>query len=165
MRKLSPSEWDRLYDEYEAACAELDSASASISDSVRAGKSPSAEQHQAKERAAERLAEARRKLSLAHVDPPAPTVDPGATEPNYSGEERRFKSARPETLREIKFDEKGNAVLEWSIDTPRRRESDDTIDLIECLDPEGLSLVDDVKAEQDDYAGGFNPYDKNKKAR
>ena len=108
MRLLTPTEWDRLYDEYEAACAELEGASASIRASVRAGQPASAEQHEARQSATERLDEIRRKLTLAHVCPLKPQVE----EPKYSVPERGSASGKPTTKRDIKFDDKGNAVLE-----------------------------------------------------
>ena len=86
----------------------------------------------------------------------------------YPHGERRQAAKPPEAHRAIKFDDKGNAVLEWTIDTPRRRQEDDTIDLLECLDPDGLSLADDVDPPpngRDAGSDGFNPYDKKTKNR
>jgi hypothetical protein len=61
------------------------------------------------------------------------------------------------SLGAIGHDDLGNAVWEWRVDVPARREDDPTIDLLDCLDVEGLSLEDDDdKPESDD----FNPYNK-----
>ena len=104
-------------------------------------------------------------------------VDPAATDPcdggsiksapEYSVVERRQKAQRPEPQLAIRFDAKEYAVLEWNIDSPRRREEDDTLDLLECLDPDDLALTDEVDAtaNEDDHAGGFNPYDNSTKKR
>lgn len=60
----------------------------------------------------------------------------------------------------VRFDPRGNAQWEWRVETPRRRKEDDTIDLLECLDP-NLSLSEDDGAGEEP-SGGFNPYDKDK---
>ena len=55
----------------------------------------------------------------------------------YRGPDRR----RNQSLsREVRFDDKGNAVLHVRTDVPRRREDDGTINLIECLDADALGL-------------------------
>ena len=59
----------------------------------------------------------------------------------------------------ISHDDQGNAVWEWRVEVPRRRDDDPTIDLLECLDVDGLSLEDDDKAEEPDTKS-FNPYDR-----
>jgi hypothetical protein len=40
----------------------------------------------------------------------------------------------------VKFDAKGNPVLEVRTDVPRHREDDKTIDLLKCLDADALGL-------------------------
>lgn len=47
--------------------------------------------------------------------------------------------------RQIRFDDKGNAIMDVRVDAPRRRKEDNTIDLLECLDADslGLKLEDD----------------------
>lgn len=55
---------------------------------------------------------------------------------------------------EVEFDAKGNAVWQWRIKEPRRREDDPTIDELECLTSEHLALDD-----PDETPEGFNPYD------
>jgi hypothetical protein len=89
----------------------------------------------------------------------------GATEKARVREERRRNTKPPEAQRKIKFDDKGNAILDWSTDTPRRREEDNTIDLLECLSPDGLSLTDEPEEPSTKPdRGGFNPYDKSEKS-
>jgi hypothetical protein len=55
-------------------------------------------------------------------------------------------------------DQLGNAVWEWRVDVPRRRDDDPTIDLLECLDVDGLSIEEDE--QQPRKRGNFNPYNK-----
>ena len=43
---------------------------------------------------------------------------------------------------------------------PRRRDDDPTIDLLECLDVDGLSIEDDEKKPL--KRGNFNPYNKSR---
>ena len=47
--------------------------------------------------------------------------------------------------RQIRFDDKGNTIMDVRVDAPRRRKEDNTIDLLECLDADslGLKLEDD----------------------
>jgi hypothetical protein len=86
--------------------------------------------------------------------------------PADTKQDRRRKDARSgakkpgaKSLGAIGHDDLGNAVWEWRVDVPARREDDPTIDLLECLDVEGLTLEDDDdKPEADD----FNPYNKNR---
>ena len=61
------------------------------------------------------------------------------------------------SLGTIGHDDLGNAVWEWRVDVPARREDDPTIDLLDCLDVEGLSLEDEDDKPQSD---SFNPYNK-----
>jgi hypothetical protein len=73
----------------------------------------------------------------------------------YEGRERRRSaSTRPKPHGKIRFDAKGNPVWEPQIDTPRRRDGDNTIDLLKCLDVDGLKLADDTP--EDDP--GYDPY-------
>jgi hypothetical protein len=74
----------------------------------------------------------------------------------YPGPERRHShlGAKLKPRARITFDAKGNPVWEAAIDTPLRRESDNTIDLLKCLDVEDLSLADD--GLEDDV--GYDPY-------
>jgi hypothetical protein len=64
----------------------------------------------------------------------------------------------PKALGTIAHDDLGNAVWNWHVDVPRRRDDDPTIDLLECLDADELSLESDEGAESDE--GSFNPYNK-----
>jgi hypothetical protein len=62
---------------------------------------------------------------------------------------------KPGAVGSVEHDDLGNAVWNWRVDVPRRREDDPTIDLLECLDVEGLSLEEDEPETEDD---GFEPY-------
>ena len=60
----------------------------------------------------------------------------------YGGPDRRDPEApEPKVSRTIRFDAKGNPVLEVRADVPRRRDGDDTIDLLKCLDADALDLA------------------------
>lgn len=69
------------------------------------------------------------------------------TAPRPGGVDRRSESAKqdkkPQTSSGVRFDEKGNPVFEIRANVPRRREDDNTIDLLKCLDDESLALADD----------------------
>ncbi len=60
----------------------------------------------------------------------------------YRGPDRRDPDQVENSTveRTIKFDAKGNPVLEVRTDAPRRREDDNTIDLLKCLDADALKL-------------------------
>src|SRR5690242_4155191 len=60
----------------------------------------------------------------------------------YRGPDRRDprNTDDSQVSRQIKFDAKGNPVLEVRVDVPRRREDDNTIDLLKCLDGDALKL-------------------------
>jgi chorismate-pyruvate lyase len=65
----------------------------------------------------------------------------------YRGPDRRDKETEEKLddvlSRQIRFDAKGNPVLDVRTNVPRRREEDDTIDLLKCLDNSQLSIEDD----------------------
>lgn len=65
----------------------------------------------------------------------------------YRGPDRRGRSpedqGEPEVATEVTFDAKGNPVLSIRTDAPRRRQGDDTLDLLKCLQDSDLSLEDD----------------------
>ena len=77
--------------------------------------------------------------------------------------QNRAASLDSKDLGGIGRDELGNAVWEWRVDVPRRREEDLTIDLLECLDVEGLELDDNEDA--DDGNASFNPYDRGQRKK
>jgi hypothetical protein len=79
-------------------------------------------------------------------------------EKTYGGRERRKKKGA--VRGEVSHDAKGNPVWRMSTDVPRRRQDDDTVDLLKCLDVEDLSLADDVPRE--DASEGYDPYDRGK---
>jgi hypothetical protein len=60
----------------------------------------------------------------------------------YRGPDRRDpeQADSSKVERTVKFDAKGNPVLEVRTDVPRRRGDDDTIDLLKCLDADALNL-------------------------
>ena len=65
--------------------------------------------------------------------------------PSYRGPDRRSPSgeAEAEISKEVTYDAKGNPVLDIRSKTPRRREDDDTLDLIKALDESALSIQED----------------------
>lgn len=72
--------------------------------------------------------------------------EPEVVTPTYSGPDRRKNdSDDDQRLRKrVRFDDRGNPVWELRVDdVPRRRKDDSTVDLLKCLDPDSLSLVDD----------------------
>ena len=66
----------------------------------------------------------------------------------------------PKTLGGVSHDPLGNAVWEWRVDVPRRRDDDPTIDLLDCLDVDGMSLEDEASPDADEES--FNPYNKSR---
>jgi hypothetical protein len=54
-------------------------------------------------------------------------------------------------------DAKGNPVLEVRVTSPRRRSDDDTVDQLECLDADALSLESGESGDVHDGVG-FDPY-------
>ena len=66
----------------------------------------------------------------------------------------------PKALGGVSHDDLGNAVWEWRVDVPRRRDDDPTIDLIDCLDVDGMSLEDEKAELTEDES--FNPYNKSR---
>lgn len=79
--------------------------------------------------------------------------------PTYRGMERRGQSPVIESTGRVRFDDRDNAVWEWH-DQPRRRDDDDTVDFLKRLDPDGLSLADDVPAAAPDRADSHDPYER-----
>jgi len=91
-----------------------------------------------------------------------------ASSPVAANKDRRQPDRRagrpkldPKTLGGISHDDLGNAVWEWRVDVPRRRDDDPTIDLIDCLDVDGLSLEDEKPAAEEEEES-FNPYNKSR---
>jgi hypothetical protein len=92
-------------------------------------------------------------------------LPPGATADSDDAVERRRRGTGgappkldPHRLGGVGHDDQGNAVWQWRVDV-RRRDDDPTIDLLECLDVDGLTLDDEAPDSPDDPAS-FNPYDK-----
>lgn len=67
----------------------------------------------------------------------------------------------PQSVGTVKHDDLGNAVWNWRVDVPRRRDDDPTLDLLQCLDVDGLSLEEDAKDEPEKQ-DSFNPYNKSR---
>ena len=92
------------------------------------------------------------------------SLDPTA-ERRRPGFDRRDKdnpeTADPKVQGSVAFDVKGNAVWEWRLDAPRRRDEDPTIDFLKALDIGGLEIAedDDNPSKPDNQ---FNPYAKTK---
>jgi hypothetical protein len=86
------------------------------------------------------------------------------TAPASAKKERRRAGKRgqppppPKAIGAVGRDDLGNAVWEWRVDVPRRRDDDPTIDLVKCLDVGGLSIEDDEPKPR--KQGAFNPYNK-----
>lgn len=79
---------------------------------------------------------------------------------DYDGPERRAAGGEPAKPRkEIRYDAKGNPVLDLRTDeVARRRRDDDTLDLIKCLDIDTLELEDEDIIEETGTWAGFDPY-------
>lgn len=83
--------------------------------------------------------------------------------PNQDVNDRRERAERARApksganaIGKVDHDDLGNAVWNWRVDVPARREDDPTIDLLQCLDVDGLSLEDEAESEEEN----FNPYNK-----
>lgn len=75
-----------------------------------------------------------------------------------SRERGRPPKVDPATVGSVGHDDLGNAVWTWRVDVPRRRDDDPTLDLLECLDIDGLSLEDEDADAPEEKS--FNPYNK-----
>ncbi len=71
-------------------------------------------------------------------------TDPGR-ERRKIKDRRTHASGKPKAEGSVRFDSRGNAVWELRLDeeTPRRREEDPTVDLLKCLDIDGLEIKDE----------------------
>jgi hypothetical protein len=67
---------------------------------------------------------------------------------------------KPRAIGSVGRDELGNAVWEWRVDVPRRRDDDPTIDLLDCLQVDGLSIEEEEEEKKTLKRGNFNPYNK-----
>jgi hypothetical protein len=97
--------------------------------------------------------------------PPEKKLYLGRAEVNGKGEpvgDRRHHQTRdaidPRDLGSIEHDHRGDAVFQWHPQVPGRRPEDPTIDYLEALDVDGLSLEDDADGELT-AIGNCNPYD------
>ena len=89
-----------------------------------------------------------------------PNLSPAkpARDRRRSGPRGAKTSVKPRAVGQVNHDDLGNAVWEWRVDVPLRRDDDPTLDLMQCLDVDGLSLEDDAQKQPD--KASFNPYDK-----
>lgn len=88
---------------------------------------------------------------------PSPAASP-TRERRRSGNRGGEPAIRPRAVGQISHDDLGNAVWEWRVDVPRRRDDDPTLDLVQCLDTGDLSLEDDGQPKPGKKS--FNPYNK-----
>lgn len=88
-------------------------------------------------------------------DVPAPAGKKG--DRRRDGERGGPPKPSPKAIGQVGHDDLGNAVWNWRVDVPRRRDDDPTLDLLDCLDVDGLALEDDESEANDDK---FNPYNK-----
>jgi hypothetical protein len=89
--------------------------------------------------------------------PPEPPLTQGPTVDRRRTSNRAQRAA-PKVAGAVTRDQLGNAVWEWRVDAPRRRDDDPTIDLLECLDVDGLSIEDEKDKSREPE--NFNPYNK-----
>lgn len=90
--------------------------------------------------------------------------NPEVVTPRYRGPDRRTEGDAEAVLeKRITHDAKGDPVLEVRITSPRRRQDDDTVDQLKCLDADSLSL-DDPLVEQSG-SREFDPYGRSRKQR
>ena len=88
--------------------------------------------------------------------------NPEVVTSRYRGPNRRLEpSSDAEAEVRVSADVKGDPVLEVRIVSPRRREDDDTVNQMECLEVESLTLESD---EDEDGSNFLNPYAKARNA-
>ncbi len=89
----------------------------------------------------------------------APTERPDGDRRRRGGRGKTPPS--PKVSGTVGRDQLGNAVWEWRVDVPRRRDDDPTIDLLQCLDVDGLS-IEEEEEKKPIKKGNFNPYNKSR---
>lgn len=65
----------------------------------------------------------------------------------------------PRDLGSVEHDHRGDAVLKWHVQVPGRRSEDPTIDFLEALEVDGLSIEDDADDDELAATKNCNPYD------
>jgi hypothetical protein len=90
--------------------------------------------------------------------------DSEAASPNAASPKKRplkVESVTGSVYGQVARDDKGDAVWEWRVDVPSRREDDETINYLRCLTDVDLEIADgdDVPEKP---GGGYNPYDRSK---
>jgi len=84
----------------------------------------------------------------------------------YRGPDRREPDADQDPGKptgNVSFNETGNPVWQMRAEVPRRRQDDDTIDMLKCLDLDSLSLEDEdsLPGEEDtEPTDGYDPYNR-----
>lgn len=73
----------------------------------------------------------------------------------------KVESVTGSVVGKVARDDKGDAVWEWRVDVPSRREDDETINYLKCLTEVDLEIADGDDAPEKP-GGGYNPYDRNK---
>jgi hypothetical protein len=102
-------------------------------------------------------------------EPPKPTAKPGAAGANSRGPSP-FRETRPEPNQtgRVQFDDRGNAIWEWSVATGKFGQEVSTARL-QKLEHPALSLAEDAPTPLDHVkpnplgtVKGYNPYDSGK---
>ena len=96
-------------------------------------------------------------MSKKDRDIPAKASPTAGKKQDRRRKDKRGEPPSPKAVGKVAHDDLGNAVWNWRVDVPRRRDDDPTIDLLECLETDSLSLEDDDKTNPDEK---FNPYNK-----
>jgi hypothetical protein len=66
----------------------------------------------------------------------------------------------PRDLGTVEHDHRGDAVWNWHVRVPGQRDEDPTIDFLEALEVDGMSIEDDADSDVAADSKVFNPYDK-----
>jgi hypothetical protein len=105
-------------------------------------------------------ADGERRKRRADLEPNAPEAGPGRKDSSGS---LKVTSVKGSVYGKVGRDDKGDAIWEWRVDVPLRRDEDETINLLKCLEDVDLKLADsDEVADTKDPAGGYNPYNRGK---
>ncbi len=106
-------------------------------------------------------------MSKRETSKPTVTNDAKTATPRHSGPDRRGRHDPADDVAvDIRFDAKGNPVWEMRTTVPRRRQDDDTFDLLKVLDVDSLSIAEESQAGPTDEGNagtpktGYDPYDR-----
>jgi hypothetical protein len=92
------------------------------------------------------------------LPPDAPSAERQEQDRRRSGKRGQPPRVPPKAVGSVGHDDLGNAVWEWRVEVPRRRDDDPTIDLLQCLEVDGLSIEEDK--EKPRKQGNFIPYNR-----